>query len=286
MQIHTSRRPPQLATCLLLFATLSSGLPVACASTIVDADGHPLTTSLHPGAILDTSTNLLWLDNDETYNRSFNDVSNKLAPGGEFEGWRYATNAEVATLMANAGIADTNQAFTSAVFQPVADLLGVWGFRNWSGGLDGGRWAWWLTGEDRIPGKKHVGFVQIADVGTAVGTGRTKFTIASLAYDESEPETGSALVRSSLVPVTLPGDYSGNNMVDAADYSIWRDRLGSTNSLLNDDTPGVGQDDYVRWRTKFGQTLSSGPSDAASSVPEPSAMMLGAIGISLAIRRR
>ncbi len=38
----------------------------------------------------------------------------------------------------------------------------------------------------------------------------------------------------------LPGDYNGNGFVDAADYTLWQDNLGSGTSLPNDDTTGVG----------------------------------------------
>ena len=36
---------------------------------------------------------------------------------------------------------------------------------------------------------------------------------------------------------TLPGDYNQDHVVDAADYTVWRDHLGSATALFNDDTP-------------------------------------------------
>ena len=47
---------------------------------------------------------------------------------------------------------------------------------------------------------------------------------------------------------TTPGDYNSNGIVDAADYVVWRDNIGNGFSLPNDDSPGVGHDDYTRWR--------------------------------------
>ena len=64
----------------------------------------------------------------------------------------------------------------------------------------------------------------------------------------------------------LEGDYNENEIVDAADYTEWRDRLGDTNPLPNDLTPGVTQEDYTVWKQNFGQTASGA---AAASVPEP-----------------
>jgi hypothetical protein len=82
--------------------------------------------------------------------------------------------------------------------------------------------------------------------------------------------------------IGLPGDYNRNGVVDAADYVVWRDRLGSGTALANDDTPGVGADDYDRWRANFGLAdeivagLSSTPNAA---VPEPSSTLLALAAI-------
>ena len=77
--------------------------------------------------------------------------------------------------------------------------------------------------------------------------------------------------------VTLLGDYNENDVVDAADYTVWRDALtaGST-SLTNDPTPGaVDESDFAYWRAHFGETLGSGSGSAASAaVPEPSGLAL------------
>jgi autotransporter-associated beta strand protein len=85
----------------------------------------------------------------------------------------------------------------------------------------------------------------------------------------------------------LAGDYNGNGAVDAADYALWRNHLGSSNSLLNDDTPGVAQDDYTRWRANFGRTSGSGTAASSASargtvgsaspslvIPEPASFLL------------
>lgn len=85
----------------------------------------------------------------------------------------------------------------------------------------------------------------------------------------------------------LLGDYNENDSVDAADYTFWRDRLGDTAALPNDDTPGVGPDDYTRWKTNFGMSIPGGGSLSAAAVPEPSALMLAISMLlgSVAIRR-
>lgn len=52
----------------------------------------------------DTTNGLEWLDMTETANMSFNFVSGQLGEGAQFEGWRYATNLEVASLFVSFGL--------------------------------------------------------------------------------------------------------------------------------------------------------------------------------------
>ena len=66
-----------------------------------------------------------------------------------------------------------------------------------------------------------------------------------------------------------PGDYNQNGIVDAADYTVWRDNLGSGTSLPNDGTPGVGHDDYVRWKIHFGEARQRRDAPVSNS-PYPS----------------
>ena len=66
------------------------------------------------------------------------------------------------------------------------------------------------------------------------------------------------------VPVTLAGDYNNSGTVDAADYVVWRNSLGTSIVLPNDTTPGsVTQADYNLWRANFGRSV---PASAASTV--------------------
>ncbi len=55
------------------------------------------------------------------------------------------------------------------------------------------------------------------------------------------------------------GDYNGNGAVDAADYTIWRDTLGSTEDFrANGNNEGASEDlideaDYDVWKANYGQ---------------------------------
>ncbi|WP_279676095.1 hypothetical protein [Aeoliella straminimaris] len=57
----------------------------------------------------------------------------------------------------------------------------------------------------------------------------------------------------------LAGDYNNSGAVDLADYTVWRNRLGSTENLAADgDHNGtVDQGDYLVWKTNFGATSAA-----------------------------
>jgi hypothetical protein len=108
------------------------------------------------------------------------------------------------------------------------------------------------------------------------------------------------------------GDYNGNGHVDAADYTVWRNTLGSTSALAADgDGSGtVDEADYALWKTNFGKvngaallndgiltgvvryqafSLGSGAGAvAATQVPEASIISIAAamVGGLLSTRRR
>jgi autotransporter-associated beta strand protein len=81
----------------------------------------------------------------------------------------------------------------------------------------------------------------------------------------------------------LPGDYNEDQVVDAADYVMWRKRNPDPTgpALPNDDTAGVDTDDYDRWEQHFGEatTGSGGNSGASGQVPEPTSVTIALLAI-------
>jgi hypothetical protein len=67
----------------------------------------------------------------------------------------------------------------------------------------------------------------------------------------------------SVISSFLPGDFNGDNIVDAADYVVWRKGLGTAYSF----------DDLQIWRAHFGATAGSG-SSSIGRVPEPASPLL------------
>jgi hypothetical protein len=84
----------------------------------------------------------------------------------------------------------------------------------------------------------------------------------------------------------LAGDYNRNGTVDAADYTIWHDTLGSTTDLRADGNGNgvIDQGDYAIWKSNFGNHAGIG-AGAAVRVPEPTTVSMLLIGIATLYRR-
>jgi Tol biopolymer transport system component len=75
----------------------------------------------------------------------------------------------------------------------------------------------------------------------------------------------------------LDGDYNLDGVVDAADYTVWRDTLANSSG---------GAEKFTLWRANFGRKSGSGQvAVAPSSVPEPATWMLLGGAMLVVIRR-
>jgi hypothetical protein len=82
-------------------------------------------------------------------------------------------------------------------------------------------------------------------------------------------ELTGELVATAMLQDGQPGDFNRDGVVDAADYVVWRNGLGTT----------YVQADYNLWRAHFGRSPNSTSVQPASesisaAVPEPSMWML------------
>lgn len=71
----------------------------------------------------------------------------------------------------------------------------------------------------------------------------------------------------------LPGNYNGDGLVDAADYTVWRDADGAAGTLPFDGADGDGNGlvdagDYAVWADNYGAAVTPSP------VPEPGGVLL------------
>ncbi|QDU55127.1 hypothetical protein [Aeoliella mucimassa] len=85
---------------------------------------------------------------------------------------------------------------------------------------------------------------------------------------------------------SLPGDYNADGVVNLADYTLWRDHLGSNFVLPNDPIGGIiGSAQYDTWKANFGQSIGAGTAATLATVPEPSTACLLAILMAAAVSR-
>ncbi len=113
------------STAILFTAALTAASAAGPVLTEADwlAAGDGLLTT-------DAISGLQWLDWEYTINRSYDDVSSQLGAGGEFEGFRYATYAEVFDLYDHAGVVSigepsTHDTANNPALLFLADLLGT-----------------------------------------------------------------------------------------------------------------------------------------------------------------
>lgn len=86
-------------------------------------------------------------------------------------------------------------------------------------------------------------------------------------------DAASVTANANPEPPSLNGDFNGDGMVDAADYTVWRDGVGTS----------FDEADYNTWAINYGVTIPS----SAVGVPEPTAVLLAAFGsVWLMVRRK
>jgi phospholipase/lecithinase/hemolysin len=118
-----------------------------------------------------------------------------------------------------------------------------------------------------------------------------------LFWDDLHPTAAvhAMLAQYALAVLVLPGDYNKNGVVDAADFTVWRDTLGQSGAGLPADGTGpsgapdgmVDQLDYDFWKAHFSEVTGSGlGAGRATAVPEPAAMWLAAIALMMISLRR
>ena len=93
-----------------------------------------------------------------------------------------------------------------------------------------------------------------------------------LFWDDLHPTATvhAILAQRALDLFRLPGDFNHDNVVNAADYAVWREG----------QSPSHIPDDYNVWRAHFGQSVVGGGAViAGGTVPEPRCVTLLLVGI-------
>ncbi|MGD9635395.1 MAG: hypothetical protein AB7G28_23515 [Pirellulales bacterium] len=144
-----------------------------------------------------------------------------------------------------------------------------------------------LTDLEVPTGRNTAGAVVSVDNAAAYKSYKVVFTALRGTADEFQ--LGDFQLFGQILSGGRPGDFNGNGIVDAADYTVWRNALGAADESAlqgNGDGGGVAQSDYQLWKSKFGTVY--GGAGGASSVPEPglACLALGLIPALVARPRR
>ncbi|TWT78317.1 hypothetical protein Pla123a_11080 [Posidoniimonas polymericola] len=85
----------------------------------------------------------------------------------------------------------------------------------------------------------------------------------------------------------LQGDFNNDGVVDAADYTLWRDNEGDPDESAignNGDGGGIGPGDYLVWKNNYGAAASS--ASVAEQAPEPGCLVLAGLAGGVLARQR
>ena len=97
---------------------------------------------------------------------------------------------------------------------------------------------------------------------TSVGLFNSVYTL-NLSDEDLPGEQFQTLTLNLIGAAVLAGDFNSDGLVNAADYTAWRDGLGTTYTI----------DDYDVWKAHFGES-AAGAAARFSSVPEPTVYAL------------
>jgi len=137
------------------------------------------------------------------------------------------------------------------------------------------------------------GMSYVSNIITATGPYSLNLAIGSLATPGTYPivvmyagsgerETTTGFDLQVMMP-GLAGDYNNDQVVNAADYTVWRNNLGAGNeSSLNgngDGLNGVDAGDYARWKAHFGESTAASATLLSSAVPEPAVLTSLVVGL-------
>ncbi|TWT33956.1 hypothetical protein KOR34_37920 [Posidoniimonas corsicana] len=221
----------------------------------------PITDVVDPLTLrVNTTTGQAWIVNDSTEDYTFDSYriassTNSLRPGDAF--W--------SSLSDNATDAVDGDDPGSTAGDGVGE---TW---DEAGGADAG-----VLAESFLLGATTLAAGQMIGLGSPVTPGGSP----DIAFQFRRADTGAVI--DGLVEFVsggLIGDYNADGVVDAADYTVWRDTLGQSvpvgTGADGDGDGQIDQGDYVAWRSNYG--LGSGASAAVDAAPEPLAAALALI---------
>lgn len=163
----------------------------------------------------DTDTGLDWLDVTLSQNYSYDYVASQFGVGGEFEGFRYATLAEVYTFWTNGGI--TNHVDNTFLYQPeIEQMIDRWGQTEQGPPDVPFRVTLALTQDTDVLGQRVISELRVLPpIGDSFSLGLATNNVNPLVTDDSAwSNIGSALVRDF-------GNNQNNPVPEPASVGLW-----------------------------------------------------------------
>ena len=180
---------------------LATVAPAAVIPVDLESPGDALLTR-------DLDNGLDWLDLSQTMqggmNRTFNDVSGQLGPGGEFDGFRHATATEIEAFWTSAGIPDINSGGTAANFVPVTNLIGLLG--DTSSPEPVSTFSFGILADSNAPGTHQAAMIDLTSPSTA--RARSLASPGNVADDMTDIAGGHFLVRSAPAAIPEPSSFA------------------------------------------------------------------------------
>ena len=188
-----------------LLAVLASSVVTPASAALVDFGNRTL----------DTSTGLEWLDLTASSGRSASYVAGQFGSGGVFEGYRFATGAEVQAFFASAGV---SLGTSEANFAPSSVLLGLIGVTQslvFSFGTYDAAFGYHVD-PGLMPGRISYSFVAATNYGATPDLGEAFYAFDGSPDTDANAAFGSWLVRSSQVPEPATGALAALALMAAA----------------------------------------------------------------------
>jgi hypothetical protein len=147
----------------------------------------------------------------------------------------------------------------------------------------GGDWGEANPMANRLTELKQAGGTTLApgtafNLGSLFATGGAQdLQLEFLFAGESNLRTG-VVAYGTIPPITIPGDFDHNGLVNSADLAQWKGDFG-INGLSDADNDGDSDGaDFLVWQRNFGTGVPASP--AGAPIPEPASLaMVAAIGV-------
>jgi len=122
---------------------------------------------------------------------------------------------------------------------------------------------------------------------STVAVGNFSATYSLMFSDEDLPGAQVTMLELTLMgevlAAGLAGDYNGDGVVDAADYTVWRGSYGQSviaySGADGDGDTMIDDDDYGVWRANYGMVAPGGGAGSLNAVPEPASLCLVLMGL-------